>query len=182
MLVNVAEVKREAGAHEQVDLQVALEPIELGGSMVQFPAPFVGTAEVWNLGDRLLFRGELEGEARLVCSRCLTEYDTPLDVEFEEEFIEGTSLDEVITEDDAKTGRQVNLYQGDQIDLTETLRDNVLVELPMQPLHAPDCKGLCPTCGTNLNHGACSCAEDVKVDPRLAKLQELLGKPDFQKD
>lgn len=182
MLVNVAELKREEGAHQQVDLQVALEPIELGGSQVRFDQPFTGEAEIWNLGDRLLVRGELEGEAHLVCSRCLTEYQSPLDVEFEEEFVEGTDLAAVLKDDEAETGRQVNLYQGDQINLTETLRDNVLVELPMKPLCSPDCKGLCPTCGANLNHGPCSCTEDVTVDPRFAKLQELLRKSDSKNE
>jgi uncharacterized protein len=181
MRVNVAEVKRDEGAHERVNLNVALEPIELGGTQVRFDQPFTGEAEIWNLGDRLLVQGELEGEARLVCSRCLTEYQSPLDVKFEEDFVEGTDP-ELLKGDDAESGRQVNLYQGDQIDLTETLRDNVLVELPMKPLCSPDCKGLCPTCGANLNHGPCSCTEDVTVDPRLAKLQELLRKSDSKNE
>ncbi|HLO03004.1 MAG TPA: DUF177 domain-containing protein [Symbiobacteriaceae bacterium] len=182
MLVNVAEVKREEGAHERVDLHVSLKPIESGGSPVRFDQPFAGEAEVWNLGDRLLVRGELEGEAQLVCSRCLTEYQSPLEVEFEEEFVEGTDLAAILKDDEAETGRQVNLYQGEQIDLTETLRDNVVVELPMKPLCSPDCKGLCPTCGANLNQGPCSCTEDVTVDPRFAKLHELLRKPDSKNE
>jgi uncharacterized protein len=178
MLVNIAEIKQEEGAHQRVDLQVTLEPIELGGELVHFDQPFTGSAEIWNLGDRLLVKGELAGEARLVCSRCLTEYRGPLDLTFEEEFVEGTTVAD--DQSEAETGRQVNLYQGEEIDLTEALRDNVLVELPMKPLCSADCRGLCPTCGQNLNTGACSCADDVAVDPRLAKLQELLRRPDSQ--
>lgn len=182
MLVNVSEVKRDEGAHERFDLHVALEPIELGGTKVVFDQPFTGRAEVWNLGDRLLMNGALDGEARLICSRCLTEYQSPVHVKFEEEFVEGTTLADLPEDDEAETGRQVNLYQGDKIDLTESLRDNVLVELPMKPLCSEDCQGLCQSCGTNLNHGHCSCTEDVTVDPRFAKLQALLRKPDSKEE
>ena len=45
------------------------------------------------------------------------------------------------------------------IDLAEPLSDAVVMDTPFVVLCKPDCKGLCPTCGANLNHGACDCAE-----------------------
>lgn len=181
MRINVADIKLEAGSHKKVNLEVSLETIEMGGQEVRFDKPFTGEAEIWNAGDRLLVKAELEGEATLVCSRCLTQFTEPMDVSFEEEFILQGEVDEERNEEDEEeeSGRTVSFYTGDEIDLADPLRENILLELPMKPLCDVDCEGLCPTCGTNLNEGACKCTGDPEVvDPRLAVLKDLLRKPD----
>jgi uncharacterized protein len=54
----------------------------------------------------------------------------------------------------------MEFYQGDEIDPVELVKEQLLISIPMVPLHAPDCKGLCPVCGTNLNEADCSCRKD----------------------
>lgn len=177
MRVDVAELKLDAGSHKTVPVAVAVEPVEIGGQSVQFDRPFKGEAEIWNAGDRLLVRATLSGEAQLPCSRCLTTFSLPLETSFEEEFIEGQpGKDDEADEDESD--RTVTYYTGDEIDLSEPIRDHILLELPMKALCREDCEGLCPTCGTNLNEGSCSCVETTSVDPRLAALEKLLRKPD----
>ena len=58
------------------------------------------------------------------------------------------------------------------LDLTEALRQYALLAIPMRPLCREDCAGLCPTCGHNLNQGACGCSHR-EIDPRWAKLSKL---------
>jgi len=179
--VNIADIKLEAGSHKKVPVQIAVESVELAGQAIQFDRPFAGEAEIWNAGDRLLVTATVTGEAALQCSRCLGPTTLPLEVSFEEEFIEGAPPEEMDEELDAEVeaGRTVSYYNGDEIDLSEPLRENVLLELPMKPLCSDDCAGLCPTCGTNLNEGDCQCGEATHtVDPRLAALKDLLRKPD----
>lgn len=180
MRINVADIKLEAGSHKRFDLTASLEPVELGGQEFLFEQPFTGEAEVWNAGDRLLVKVELSGEARLQCSRCLTQYTEPMEISFEEEFVAGAPGEGQTEEDEEdESGRTVSFYEGDEIDLTEPIRENILLELPMKPLCDEDCQGLCPTCGVNLNEAECKCeAVAESVDPRLAKLKDLLGKPD----
>lgn len=179
VLVDVADIKLEAGRHKTVDLSVSLEPIEMGGQEIRFHQPFTGSAEVWNVGDRLLVRAHVSGEAEMVCSRCLTQYPENLEISFEEEFVEGTGEEDLDEPDDEETGRTVSFYQGDELDLADPLRENILLALPMKPLCSPDCKGLCPSCGSNLNEGPCQCGGETQaVDPRLAVLKDLLRKPD----
>jgi uncharacterized protein len=182
MRVDVSEIKLEAGSHQTFQLQISVDPVELAGQLIQFDRPFTGEAEIWNAGDRLLVRASLSGEALLPCSRCLTRFALPLETEFEEEFIEGQPGYKAAVEDDDEaedeSGRNVSYFTGDEIDLNDTLRDNILLELPMQPLCRDDCAGLCPSCGTNLNEGPCSCVEAKQVDSRFAALQQLLRKPD----
>lgn len=176
MRVNVADIKLEMGSHKTVPVQIAIESSE----EAQFDRPFEGEAEIWNLGDRLLVKASLSGEAQVPCVRCLTPFSVPLDVSFDEEFIEGEPGAEAEDDEEAELGveRTVTYYQGDEIDLSDPLRENVLLELPMQPICADDCQGLCPSCGTNLNTDKCQCTEATNVDPRLAALKDLLRKPD----
>jgi uncharacterized protein len=64
----------------------------------------------------------------------------------------------------------------DHIDLAPLAREALLVELPLAPLCAPDCPGLCPTCGADLNAGACECTAPAG-DPRWQALDALKGAP-----
>lgn len=62
--------------------------------------------------------------------------------------------------------------RGEMLDLRPLIRDAVLLELPIAPLCRPDCEGLCPTCGADLNEGDCDCAPP-SADPRWAALDVL---------
>ena len=70
-----------------------------------------------------------------------------------------------------------NVFEGDTIDITGMVRDTLLAAQPLSNICKPDCKGLCPVCGANLNHGDCGCERFVP-DPRLAALQQW--KKDFE--
>lgn len=60
-----------------------------------------------------------------------------------------------------------------RLDLDELLREDILLDLPSKYLCSPDCKGLCPKCGKNLNEGDCGC-DRKEIDPRLEVLKSLL--------
>lgn len=175
MRVPIADLLKEPGSHKTLPVQISLEPVEIKGESVQFGQPFTGEAEIWNVGDRMLVRAKAEGDATLSCSRCLTVFSARLHVSFEEEFVQGEPREEVEPTDEDRT---LSFYQGEEIDLSDSLRENLLLELPMKPLCDAACAGLCPTCGANLNQGKCGCGETDRVDPRLAALQDLLRKPD----
>ena len=68
-----------------------------------------------------------------------------------------------------------NFFDGDEIELQELVRDTLLAAQPLSNICKPDCKGLCPVCGANLNHGDCGCDRFVP-DPRLAALQQFQAK------
>lgn len=176
MRINVAEIKEEVGNHKRFPVTIAVQPVELGGQVNQFDRPFTGEVEIWNTGDRLLVRGEVSGDAQVACSRCLAQFSLPLDVSFEEEFVEGQPAE--TEEEELEVERQVSYYSGDEIDLSESLRDHIVLELPMNPLCRNACAGLCSGCGVNLNEGACTCTAETVVDPRFAALKQLLQKPD----
>ena len=69
------------------------------------------------------------------------------------------------------------LIENDQLDLYEVCFSEILLALPMKHLCSEDCKGICPSCGKNLNEGGCGCVAK-SVDPRLEALLELLEAED----
>jgi uncharacterized protein len=89
-------------------------------------------------GGALLVSGKLQTPATMRCSRCVKEFELPLRVE---QFV-----------------FHQELHGEDFVDLTENIREDILLELPQRALCQPNCKGLCPVCGKNLNEGACQCA------------------------
>jgi uncharacterized protein len=123
--------------------------------------------------------GSFEGSAhvREKCARCLAEADCPIEFRFEEEFVPVA---------DAQTGARIRIAEDDDafrigpdftLDLRDALRQYFLIGEPLKPLCRPDCAGLCPTCGANLNEKGCDCAPGV--DERwgaLAGFQDNLSK------
>lgn len=64
------------------------------------------------------------------------------------------------------------LVEDMRLDLDELVREDIYLSLPQRFLCKPDCKGLCPECGADLNEKSCNCRPPV--DPRLAALRQLL--------
>ena len=120
------------------------------------------------------FRGRIETSARLTCSRCLEEHAFPLDLPFD--LVYTTEPESVPGSDHRMDDDLVTRvpFEGDRIDLRALVSEQVYLGLPLKPLCRPDCLGLCPRCGTNLNRGECACAETRTEDPRLRVLKNLL--------
>jgi uncharacterized protein len=102
----------------------------------------------------------------------LKEFEQPMHVTFAEQFYPTV---EVVSGLPLPPFDKEEIFPIDAhhlVDLTETLRQNVLLALPMVILCREDCQGLCPQCGHNLNLGPCECKPEV--DTRLSVLEKLL--------
>jgi uncharacterized protein len=115
----------------------------------------------------ILAEAELEVVYENECSRCLQPFLETLPVNMQELYPYPTP----IAESEFFVGVDAIL------DLAPLLRAEVLMAAGDKALCREDCKGLCPTCGTNLNKSTCDCADEV-IDPRLMKLKELLNSRD----
>jgi DUF177 domain-containing protein len=127
--------------------------------------------------DKLQFRlvGRVETTLELPCSRCLEPFTLPVeqtfDLRYQPHAQNAGEGEREIEEDDLTTA----FYEDDEIDLGQLMREQFYLSLPMKPLCADDCRGLCPVCGTNLNRGTCDCKRNWD-DPRLGALKELRRK------
>lgn len=104
-------------------------------------------------GGELLVRGRVKARLHADCSRCMRPFSFEVEVPGFAEMFE-------IPEDDC------------WIDITDALREAVILEIPPFPVHDPDCKGLCPQCGADLNEGPCSC-RPAEGDSRWSALDGL---------
>lgn len=126
-----------------------------------------GTLRLTRTRQGIVIQGTLHTQTNVECMRCLTPFTLPCDVELSELFVYP-----------APPG-PANVYdpyfvdEGGFIDLQPIIREEGILAVPIQALCSPDCKGLCPQCGQNLNEGACSCEKDL-FDPRLSSLRALL--------
>ena len=138
------------------------------------PEPVKGEIELLRTPAGLLVRANIELEEPEMCSRCLQPLQETVKIDFEEEFLatvdaHGAPIREV-EDDDAFT-----IDQNHMLDLTEAVRQYREASATMQPLCRPDCRGLCPNCGNDLNAGDCDC-DTLQEDNPWAALAGLLPK------
>ncbi len=121
----------------------------------------------------LLARAMLTAEATEPCSRCLQPAAVPLRLDVEEEYI--PTIDAVtgarLPEPEDVTPFRIDDHH--HLDLEEAVRQAAVMEEPMAPLCRPDCRGLCPQCGADLNESACTC-ETGPIDERWAALRQAI--------
>ncbi|HOJ87976.1 MAG TPA: DUF177 domain-containing protein [Pseudothermotoga sp.] len=79
-------------------------------------------------------------------------------------------------EEELQSLRNVLYYSSDKIDLSDRIIEAIIVDVPMRVLCKPDCKGLCPHCGADLNEDPNHSCREYKIDPRLSKLLLLSKK------
>ena len=119
--------------------------------------------------DGVVAEGRIDALTELDCSRCLDAYWQPLKIDFTEIFsshpIENAEND---------LGEQPLPSDG-SIDLTPIIRDYASLDIPIRQVCKEECKGLCPTCGANLNLEDCGHKQE-SIDPRLEGLRALLEK------
>ena len=171
---NIAQLLKEpVGSTRTSPIVVDLRRLtpELLQGAPESEAALVGTVRLINSQVGVLVQADLQGVVVLPCARCLEPVEAPLAFRVEETFVPTT---------DVLTGRPLEVEEEDRalwidehhiLDLEEVLRQDVLLAAPVHPLCSPDCRGLCPTCGQNLNEGPCSCGP--QVDERWQALKQL---------
>lgn len=115
-----------------------------------------GTLRIEKSGSRVSVRGTLSSSARLECVRCLNEFDLPVDTDFTV-FADVSGSSDRREEEALERDDYMLFHDGRRLDLRESVRELLLLELPITPHCREDCPGLCPKCGADLNVGPCGC-------------------------
>lgn len=163
-LFSLGRLGLSSGEGRRLDLHATLEPYELGGeTYTAVPAAVPVRLDVSRTTGngyalRLRFSASLEGP----CMRCLGPAAPAFDVDVREVHQPGGGV-ELQSE---------YVDENDDLDLRAWVRDSFLLSVPGQITCTPDCRGLCPTCGANLNDDP-DHAHEAEPDPRWAKLSEI---------
>jgi uncharacterized protein len=124
----------------------------------------------------ILARGDVEGTVDLECGRCLEPFRATLRVHFEEQFAPSVDVHSGAPLPAPADELIFVIDQNHILDLSEAIRQNVIVSLPINPLCSATCAGLCPSCGGNRNLDSCACADAAEEGNRpFAALRSLLN-------
>ncbi len=116
--------------------------------------------------------GEIFCDFEIECSRCLTSAESSLEIGFAAAFVSPENHTEAKEAELGVEDLEVSIIEDDQIDLTELVREQILLYLPTQIFCRENCQGLCPKCGANRNLIDCKCQEK-EIDPRWKALGDL---------
>lgn len=124
---------------------------------------FHGSAVIGRTPQGLLLTGQFQATFKVECVRCLNEFDQTVHWEMTELFAFNKK---------STTDSNLLLPDDGQIELAPLIRDYALTEIPISPICKPDCKGLCPTCGQDLNKKDCGHRTDTSGSP-FAALKDI---------
>jgi uncharacterized protein len=145
-----------------------------GPEEISLVSPVKAHLELTKAHSEVIVVGNVSAEVELECSRCLKKFrhimSVPIDVVYHPMEDIGTDRHE-LKDDEMDMG----FYQGEELDLKELIREQIMLNIQMKPLCDENCRGICPQCGTDLNTDTCSC-ETKKIDSRLEVLKRLLEK------
>ena len=151
----------ELHVEEPVDSFPVLAAMQADSECV-FSGPVTADITLEREFDHLKAVGRVRVPMELTCGRCLASYATNIDsafrIIFRKETVRHTEVEDEteLCDDDLIA----STYSGDEIDLTHEIEEQVAMEIPLKPLCDEGCKGLCPTCGADLNTGSCSCSRE----------------------
>ena len=149
--INVAEIKKRLVGSKEFSYELTPDELGITEADLKITAPVVLKGMVENAGDVILLKAEAATEIERTCGRCLKVYTAGA------ENIENDAF----------------IYESDLLDITEPVRESLLLAVPLQALCREDCRGLCPVCGADRNEGDCGC-DTTSVDPRLAALKQFI--------
>lgn len=162
LLVNVLELLRRPGSSRDVEAEVESAAFEFDDPRIAERSVSV-RLRLESLSDGITVGGTVTLGVRGECRRCLRPIDDDVSV--------------VVSELFQVTLQDPDAYpiEQDQAALLPMVREHILLAVPLAPLCRPECAGLCPVCGRDMNEGTCDCATPA-VDERWAVLDQLRGR------
>ncbi len=154
MKLNVAQAQKQPGMPFPLEASIEYPPLEYLGRELSLASPLTIKAEYVFDGGCVTVNGRAEALLHSECARC----SKPFDEAF------GFDIDAAFTRD-AGPDDESYPYSGYELDLDQMLLDGLLLNAPMYSVCRPDCKGLCPQCGCDLNLTQCDCGERKTAGP-----------------
>ena len=162
-LLNVVSALNHPGQEHPFHADAALERMTVLGDPVEFTGISVdGT--LFSSDENIVVNGAVRAEVVSQCARCLKRVVNPIDAE----------LNALYARESDPEDLDRYLYEASQVDVTEAVKDALVLALPLRYLCKEDCKGLCPKCGKDLNEGPCTCQEGEDDTNPFAALRSIV--------
>ncbi len=161
--INVKAILDDPGAEHSFTGEIPLEATKLGEELIEFSRPAEMNAILRSVDQGVTITGEAQGHVRLRCSRCLEGFTLEKKI----------NIDEVAMVNVPQDSDDIFPIVDDKIDLVAIVYQNLIVEIPIQPLCREACAGLCSECGKSQNDEPHEHVKD-EIDERLAPLKKFL--------
>ena len=170
-------IVREISDNQSARHEVWVPPTEIDLALeeAQFVGEIHGHLQLSRRVEDVYVKGSFSASVEVECRYCVEPFATSISGDIEVQFYPA----DVATSSDpwqADTGERY--YLGDTIDLSEEVRQSLILEIPNWPLCSEECKGLCPQCGENLNVVDCGCQFIEESSSPFAALADLLDPSD----
>ena len=161
--LNVLRALRHPGQEYPFAADIVIEDMEFSGDPISFRDIKVeGT--MMGAGERVSVRAEVEAVMKSRCFRCLEDVEMPIKALVDAEFAKVEDPDDP----------DLYVFEASTIELTDAVRDALVMEIPTRIICSEDCKGLCPSCGVNRNKVSCTCQEGGEVANPFAALKAIV--------
>ena len=164
MSLDVSRALKNLGQIFPFESSIELEEMEVLSDPVHFVDIAVQGEYLCTGENRISLKAEVQATADTRCSRCLEPVSIPVKAE----------MDVVFDRQPDPEDPDLYSFEASTLELTDAVRDALLLELPMRILCAEDCKGICPVCGINLNKGTCTCQEGAEVLNPFSALKNIV--------
>lgn len=161
-VIDITDKEKLLESSGNVSLYPALLEAQLAGECT-FTSPLAVSLSLVREYGHIRLIGKVAVSVVLSCSRCLAEFSKDLSSNFTIYYTQGTGSS--AEEDEVELGESdliAAYYSGDEIDFSDEVAQQILLELPYKPLCSEKCKGLCPACGVDMNSFECSCNSTKK--------------------
>lgn len=151
-------------------LELVCKPaeIDLESDGVRFIDPVDIKLWLFRQIDKIFVKAEISVNIEMECARCLSAVQMILRGTSENQYRPVPKVPIGLLDDIG-----IGYYSGEYIDLSNDLRESLLLEIPLKVLCVEDCKGLCPRCGQDLNKGKCDCYLEPE-EAHFSKFAELI--------
>lgn len=169
MIVDVTSLR---DAQTSFDFSIPPDEIDFGGETIKLKDVVKVEGNLKRGIAQTDVRGKISARIEAECSRCLQAAEISLEFAFDAAFVTAENYTREKEAELKVDDLEVSVFDGDRIDLTELVREQILLNLPARIFCREDCRGLCQKCGANLNLIDCNCREE-EIDLRWSKLKSL---------
>lgn len=170
MLISLSEIMTTKDKVAHILAPIEMEHFEFQGNSYELAEKDEVDLTITNLGNRtVLIEGSTKISLSLFCGRCLTKLTYPMDIHILKE------IDFNLTDQERAEGLdETNYIIGYDLDVDILIFDEIVLGFPMRLLCSEDCKGICKTCGVNLNEETCNC-DNRSYDPRMSVIRDIFN-------
>ncbi len=170
-------IVREISDNQVARYEVKVPPSEIDIELeeAQFVEEIHGHLQLSRRVEDVYVKGSFSTSVQVECRCCIEPFATSISGDIEVQFY---PTDVAAPSDPWQADTGERYYLGDTIDLSDEVRQSLIIEIPNWPLCSETCKGLCPQCGQNLNAADCGCHISEESSSPFAALADLLDRSD----